>query len=380
VRLKLLWTLLGLLTLTLGGVAWKNGWLRNDPLRMVASSRVSPRTNLGQPFNLRGLPPSLLQSGPSCGQIYDLVCKRPGIDQDPTGTVRTDEEGEKAAHEIYGEIIRKNPDWTSEQVDDEFVQKVYTPKNRAKILSAFHLVRRTLARIIDQEPGAVFTLHEKTQIKERLRKVQLQLPPPAQIYEDEPDLLTKSEFLYERKITGETALRVGGAYLLLSKSWFNMIFSLAHELGHSIDPCEIRSAGMSFPAYDRLVGCFLEHHLIAMRNTRSECGVNDQLSETFADWIAVQVTAEALSNYSNRLKGSQILHAAQNSVRDLCEAEADEQNQTDLELHPSSKIRIEEVFGKNPKIQKILGCDTQFVDPRTYCEFGPRSPAPPGGM
>jgi hypothetical protein len=46
----------------------------------------------------------------------------------------------------------------------------------------------------------------------------------------------------------------------------------------------------------------------------------------------------------------------------------------------SSKIRIEEVFGKNPKIQKILGCDTQFVDPRTYCEFGPRSPAPPGGM
>ena len=35
--------------------------------------------------------------------------------------------------------------------------------------------------------------------------------------------------------------------------------------------------------------------LVARRESRTECGQRDQLSETFADWIAVQVTAEALA-------------------------------------------------------------------------------------
>ncbi len=314
-----------------------------------------------------------------CNKIYDLICKKPQVDLDPTGTVHSDEESEKEAHEIYREIIRKNPGWSPDQVDEEFVHLVYTHQNRAKIYSAFEMVKRTLNHWIDQEPEAVFTAHEKYQIKDRIKKVELQLPPPAQLYQDEPDLLTKSELLYERKTSGETALRVGGAYLLFAKSWFNIVFSLAHELGHSIDPCEIRSAGMSFPAYDRLVGCFLEHRLIALRNTRSECGGNDQLSETFADWIAVQVTAETLVNYSSHLHGSQILNAAQNSVRDLCEAEPEAPDQTDLEFHPSSKIRIEEIFGKNPKIRKFLGCDPS-LDTQNYCQFVPHYPTHPGAM
>ncbi len=331
--------------------------------------------------NSRGLAEVSLNSAihPGCQRIYERVCKKPIIDLDPTGTVHSDDESEKEAHEIYREIVRKNPDWTPDQVDEAFVSRVFTPENRAKIHSAFYLVKRKLNHWIDQQPDTVFNSQEKSVIKSRIRKVELQLPPPARLYQDEPDLLTKSELLYERKVTGETSLRVGGAYLLFAKSWFNVVFSLAHELGHAIDPCEIRSAGLSFPAYDRLVGCFLEHRLIAMRKTRSECGGNDQLSETFADWVAVQITAEILANYSTRLNGKQMIHAAQNSVRDLCESEPGSEDRPDIEFHPSPQIRIEEIFGKNPKIRKLLGCETP-IQPQSYCQFDPTLPLSSGGI
>ncbi len=365
------------MALTVGGITWKSGWLKTPDFSLSKNASLQPETDV-----LRNVAFSTsvhqLRSHQICGQIYELICKTPRIDRDPTGTVRPDEEGERAALQIYQNITRQNPTWSTRQINEEFTRRVYSPQNRAKIQATFDLVKRLLSRWIDREPKTVFTLQEKDQLKARINGVQLQLPPPATLYEDEPDLLTESELIYERQTTGETALRVGGAYIIFEKSWFNIIFSLAHELGHSIDPCEIRSAGMAFPAYDRLVGCFLDHRLIAMRNTRAECGPNDQLSETFADWVAVHITAEALSNYSSHLHGPQILHAAQNSVRDLCETEPQEKDESKIEFHPSSKIRIEEIFGKNPKIRKFLGCES-LIKTESYCEFNPQHSAQPGG-
>jgi hypothetical protein len=99
---------------------------------------------------------------------------------------------------------------------------------------------------------------------------------------------------YERFADGRMRLRVGGAYLLSAKSWFNLVFTLAHELGHAIDPCELRVARLPLPAYDRLGACLLADGLVASRETRAECGQDDQLSEAFSDWLAVQVTADVL--------------------------------------------------------------------------------------
>ena len=375
--LKPFWILLGFLMLTWIGVTWKNEWLLNGRSRAVNFTYDQPDLALKRNLAASAAPRNKQPPKSKCEAFYELFCKKSPSQNDPTGTVRSDEESEKEANRIYREIIRNHPNWSVEQVDEQFVLQVYTPQNRAKVHSAFSLVKQTLNHLIDQEPDLIFNPFEKTQIEERIRKVDLQLPPPASLYQDEPDLLTKSEFLYERKLSGETALRVGGASLLLSKSWFNMIFSLAHELGHSIDPCEIRSAGMSFPAYDHLVGCFLQHHLIAMRNTRSECGRNDQLSETFADWIAAQVTAEVIALHSKQLHGNETLYAVQNSIKDLCEV--DDPEAFDLELHPSPKIRIEEIFGKNPKIQEILGCEPS-AKIQTYCEFKPGIKHQPEGL
>ena len=301
-----------------------------------------------------------------CDQIYFHFCQKPGISKDPTGAVIPDVEGEKKALEIYQNLQQEHPDWDSAQIDEELVTRIYTPKRRNQLQATFHWVIQAIEAFFEKSPE--FTPHEKKLIKSRLRKVVLQIPPPAKIYSDEPDLFTKNEVYYERTLTGETRLRIGGGYLFTAHSKFNLIFTMAHELAHDVDACEIRSAHLAFPAYDRLTACFLDNGLIARRRTRSECGKNDQLSEVFADWVAVHITAQALEHFATEFDRNQIRAAARNSVRDLCDQDTNESTlPIDMEFHPLPEIRIG-VFGKNPRIRSVLGC-TPLVRPTDYCTF-----------
>lgn len=299
-----------------------------------------------------------------CDQIYQVFCQKAGETKDPTGSVHPDLDGEKRAFQLFSQLTKEHPNWTQQQVDEELVRQIFNPRRKFQIESVFRWVLQTMESFFDQ--SIEFTSYEKHLIRGRLYRTQLQLPPPASIYADEPDLLTKNEVYYERTLGGEMRLRVGGAYLFTAKSKFNLIFTLAHELAHAIDPCEIRSAHMAFPGYDRLTACFLDTGIIARRKTRSECGANDQLSEVFADWVAVQITARALEDFATEFDHQQIIAAARNSVRDLCDQEPNEL-ESDLEFHPSPAIRIG-VFGKNPKIRALLGCRPLASLP-SYCTF-----------
>ncbi|MBI2711772.1 MAG: hypothetical protein HYX41_02750 [Bdellovibrio sp.] len=299
-----------------------------------------------------------------CDTIYLAFCQKQGITRDPTGSVRPDLEGERRALELYEALRAANPEKTAAEIDEDLVKKIYTQNERQQIQHIFQWVVQTMEDLFEKSPE--FTAQEKHWLKSRLRKVHLQIPPPASIYADEPDLLTKNEVYYERTLNGETRLRVGGAFLFTARSKFNWIFTMAHELAHDVDPCEIRFAHQSFPPYDRLTACFLENGVIARRNTRAECGANDQLSEVFADWVAVQITAVALEHFATEFDPNQVRAAAQNSVRDLCEQNTEEVH-SDLELHPSGIIRIG-VFGKNPRIRSILGC-RPLDKPTDYCTF-----------
>ena len=308
-----------------------------------------------------------------CKDFYKQVCQLKnglqGDGRDPTGLVHSDVEGERTAENFLKDIIEKHPDWNSDQVDDELVKVIYTPERRARIEAAYHWVEYRIERFIDSQPERVFTLREKKEIKSRLRRTELQLPTMASVYSDEPDLFTKNDVYYERTPEGVMRMRVGGAYLFTAKSWFNIVFTLGHELGHSIDPCEIRQARLSYPAYDRLTACFLRTGLVKTTKLRTECAENDQLSETFADWIAAKVSAEALKNFSNEFHGPQLVNAAENSVRDLCEQD-DPSDPTDLDEdnHPSPRVRIERIYGANPEIRNLLGCEK--ISPSTdYCGF-----------
>jgi hypothetical protein len=305
-----------------------------------------------------------------CTDIYQVVCQKKGVTHDPTGFVRPDIEGEREAIQIYRQIIHENPDWSSEQVDEELANRIFEPKRRSRIESAFKWVRQTLKAIIDRQPLTVFSISEKRIIKNRIKHTQLQLPIPASLYSDEPDLLKKNEVYYERLAGGNIRLRVGGAYVLIARSWFNLIFTLAHELAHAIDPCELQSAGHVTPAaYQRLSRCFIQTGLISEKSF-SDCRKSDRLSETFADWIASQVSLEALKIFSTEFHPTQVISAVRNSVRDLCEQE-EEGDDLDTEIHPPPKMRINQIFG--PAIGSFLGCPTTQTLPQ-YCTFETANP------
>ncbi len=314
-----------------------------------------------------------------CSDPYKAICLRTTSHRDPTGSVHSDVEGEVQALRIVEEIIHEHPEWTSEQVDEELAQIIYTPKRVGRIQSAFRFVRATIEKTIRAQPTEVFSKKDKRLLVNRINSVQLELPPPAALYSDQPDLFTKNDVFYQQSTNGSRKLRVGGAFVMSIKSWFNLVFTLAHELGHSIDPCELRGIPPekdSAPAaYKNLTSCFLKQGLVSHHKNRSECGENDQLSETFADWIAVQITAIALKEYATEFHKPLIQAAAMNSVRDLCEQD-DTLNDLDSEFHPSPKVRIEKIFGNSPEIRNVLGCPS-LEGSLKYCTLNPETPERP---
>ena len=147
---------------------------------------------------------------------HDLPTTR-GETRDPTGVVRPDVDGELQALRTYEKIIHEHPDWSSEQVDQELVSTIYTTKRRERLQAAYRWVEHTLELFINRQPEHVFTAGEKKQLIARLRKTELQLPPPVAAYADEPDLFTKNDVFYERTLEGRMRMRVGGAYLHLGQ-------------------------------------------------------------------------------------------------------------------------------------------------------------------
>ena len=302
-----------------------------------------------------------------CQHIYSTICHRGKIIQDPTGDVEPDVAGEVEALRLYEEITHKNPKWTSDQVDDELVKGIYTEKRRKRLMDVFTWVVHSMERFIDRQPASVFSPRTKGQLKYRIRSTKLELPPPTSIYAGEPDLFTKNDVYYATLNNGRRVIRVGGAYILTVRSWFNRVFTFGHELAHSIDPCEMESAKLPVPAYEHLENCFAHNGL--MRNVKSvnRCGANDQTAEVFADWVAVHITADAIQQYRPKFKSpDDLLNSVINSVRDLCHQES--WLDDDVQYHPEPRTRIEMIFGRSPDIREFLGCKP--ADGAAYCTFG----------
>ncbi len=304
-----------------------------------------------------------------CTQIHEFLCGELRRSTDSGVRVMDDLLAEKKARELAQKIREENPDLTPEQLNNKLVEAIYTPERRGRVLTVYRRVKRDMSRFISLQSDRVFSKREKNLLLARIERVSLELPPPAKMYADEPELFLKSDVFYEREIGNRLRLRIGGAFLLGVESNFNLTFTLAHELAHAIDPCEIRSAHFSIPAYDRLKACFMKQGLIDIRRSRQECVKEDQLSETFADWFAVQITADALADHAaTRQPADETLNTAiVDSVRDLCEDPSSDLI-ADTEHHPSPRVRIERIFGENPTIQALLGCNSARQI-STYCKL-----------
>ncbi len=312
--------------------------------------------------------PRITHAHNHCRSIYNYICSGNPETSDPTGNVRPDIEGEKQAQLLQKKLIADHPDWNSDQIDDSLVNQIYSPVRTNRLISTFLWVRNTLEEIINLQIKLSFA--EKNRILATIERVELEIPPPAAVYSDERELFTKNEVYFERTQENKLRLRVGGAYLIIAKSWFNIVFTLAHELAHSIDPCELKNSGYVLASYQKLKVCFLQNGLISTASITQECGPRDQFAEVFADWMAVQVTARALKSYSHTFGKLQMVNSTKNAVKDLCRQENDDE-ELELDLHPSPELRIEKIFGAHPEIREFLGCGPATLT-LNYCSLESR--------
>jgi hypothetical protein len=132
----------------------------------------------------------------------------------------------------------------------------------------------------------------------------------------------------------------------------------------------MEAAHLHFPSYDKLTVCF-RHHGVLKRPNAEACGQNDQRAEVFADWVAVQIVADALDQYRPKFKNpTEQMNSVINAVKDLCHQES--WLEDDTQFHPDPRTRIDVIFGRSPRIREFLGCKTAQAPP--YCSFEGGSP------
>ncbi|MEW6057702.1 MAG: hypothetical protein AB1540_13915 [Bdellovibrionota bacterium] len=289
-----------------------------------------------------------------CVDLHTYVCALASL-EDPTGNVRRDEEGEVEVLRIYENIIRSNKKLSSQQIDELLVKQVYTPERTRKLRDLFEKAKAGLVHFIDSQPFQALSEYEKQILRARVEKVRLELPPPASVYSDERDLFTRNEVYYERTSDGVVRIRIGGALLFTIESKFNLAFTLAHELAHAIDPCELISDKIDILSYQDLASCFGA----PLETLVTECSPKGKLSEIFADWAATHVVAEILAEAAPRFTLTQVRSAVFNTVRDLCRDDYDELRESNSGLsssHPNVSFRVNRIFAQHPGIRKLLGC------------------------
>lgn len=300
-----------------------------------------------------------------CQDPYQSTCDQRWPSVDPSGQVRPDVSGEVRALRLMRKMVQKNPDWTADQVQENLAIMIYTDQRRERAFKVFEWAKSQILQWI-AEKSDVFNKIERQALIERIQSVTLNMPPPASEYAEAVDLITKNAVYYERTSTGELRLRVGGAYLMSTTSWYNMVFTFAHEIAHSIDPCEMKNFGLVPRSYQPLIQCFVERDWV--EEDRRNCGSLEQVSEVFADWVASEIFSRALSQWSVDYSPEEKIKAAINSTRDLCEQSIEGQS-LNLSYHQDPQTRIGQILGLRPQIQTILGCPDLQAKSFQYCSL-----------
>lgn len=299
-----------------------------------------------------------------CENPHGITCSSPWPSIDPTGRVLPDVTGEVLALRQLRRIIRSHPDWSTVQVDEDLAQKLYTPERIEAVEKVFDAVLKEISNFLLTRSPSVLSSQEKQALIDQVKRIKLETPPPAEVYSDAPDLFTKNTVYYERTSGGVLRLRIGGAYLLSASSLYNLMFTLAHEVAHSIDPCEASYAKVSPKIYEPLMGCFVRMGWVKREDVH--CRKGEQVSEVFADWLATEVTIRVLEarslNYSSEQKTKSVI----NFARDLCE-QSTSPDRLHIYSHRAPQVRIGSIIGQSPFVRKVVGCERVIV--RNYCQM-----------
>ncbi|MBP9673886.1 MAG: hypothetical protein KBD63_02230 [Bacteriovoracaceae bacterium] len=217
-------------------------------------------------------------------------------------------------------------------------------------------------------------------------------------------------------------------FLVASTSEFKMAKVIAHELAHAIDPCYIvtenestqqafqysslnrkkasyeypflgvipclelsDSIGSKFPErenfdedraktdpnYIPMAGGDYSYHEAQRRQSPFCVGNPDQIGESFADWLAMEVVPEYITRNHPKLKENQIKNGYSNIFRGSCNyledinpiTKAEREDKEKNDEHPSTKDRVNKIILANPQVRLQMGCSASSPKVR-YCNPG----------
>ncbi len=328
-----------------------------------------------------------------CEQLMTFICQGRPRTRYKSGEpiAQTEVESELEVLREYESLVRANPEWTHEELDEALAKSVYTPERVQELTRAFDYSKAQIISFLSKQERQFLSFKAKTELTKIIKSVILDLPPPAIKYQQEPQLLTKSDVYFE-KITEKKNItrrvRIGGAYAALKKNWPNLVFTMTHELAHSIDPCELKNQilrSSEWLGYQNLQECFSARKILfkpkVAQGTHPFCAGQDHLAEMFADWVAIEVLSHALrdsikeflidpglsAQEARKQRLDRAFQVTIGAVHDLCDPD-EMDDELDLSQHPSAQTRMTEILGKHPVIRSILGCKSDLHH-ATYCSF-----------
>ncbi len=256
----------------------------------------------------------------------------------------------------------------SGQIQGEFREAVAPKAKRDELeKNIFKEVRElAIARInkIQMDDGV------RSRIVARLNKIEISAGECGLLKLDQlyPDTLSFSGLKNKIKICNAAVARVDSKIALVAM--------IAHELGHSFDPCHIsdpkesimtyvlndpkRSRDDQFPL-PKIVSCLREGRSISARPAKRglECE-HDQVNEGFADWFAAEIVPQFVAK---RYPGATLKQKRAAYVNSLWRTCNDTSQQPQ---YPASELRGNALLAMNPLVREQLQCAKthQYV----YCD------------
>jgi hypothetical protein len=167
---------------------------------------------------------------------------------------------------------------------------------------------------------------------------------------------------------------------------YTLAFTLAHELSHSVDPCNYslrvledrRSKQVSYPLPD-LIACLSDEKSLGLKvNNKGDASVPEdgddcimtRIGEATADTFAADVLADYMDQYAENLSPAQKIVAVENAGRIFCTDRNYKAADRDLprdpnKPHPTDDVRLNRILAQQPQLRAILGCAKK--EEHKYC-------------
>ncbi len=136
---------------------------------------------------------------------------------------------------------------------------------------------------------------------------------------------------------------------VLEKNPYSFLSVVAHEVGHKIGPMVSKVKDYDLgPEYRELLNCYKDSKSIKLKEVQTD--------EVIADYISSEVLARQIQ----KLPSEKRKQALMSSVELYCLFDQNKHHLHSISctsIHPENSLRVSGIYGSNPSIRKIMGCE-----------------------